>query len=536
MPNDPSEPDVLICGAGPVGLTLASQLHRHGLSFRIVDRSEARTDLSKALVIWARSLELLATGLDVDPFVAAGIPATTSELRAGERLIGRIDLTPSESRFGCGVMLPQSETERILEEHLVSCGEQVERRTELAEFADLGAQVRCTLRLPDGRTESVQPRFLVGCDGAHSMVRHGLGLEFPGAVDLHHWYLADVRIAGAMPDATVLVCWHRAGLAVFFRIKEDRWRVVAAKELVDPDAPRRDPTLGEMQRLVDERGPRGLRLHDPVWLAEFRINERKVDRYRVGRVCLAGDAAHVHSPAGGQGMNTGMQDACNLAWKLALVKAGVASDALLESYSSERSAVGDQVLNAAGRVTQVATLRDPLLQALRNRVASLALRIPFVQSSIRGLLSELAIAYPQSPITGTDERSRHSGEIAPGDRLPDAALVDREGKPARLHDLLVDRRILALLVSSDDPEEDVRVVRSAIPEPWRPHVRVAMIAAKPPSGLPPADATLIQTNGSCARRLGFRAPGLVAVRPDGYVGQLTDLGSSAALGRWLAKL
>jgi len=528
--------DVLICGAGPVGLTLASQLHRHGLSFRIIDRNESRTLLSKALVVWARSLELLSTGLDVRSFQKAGIPAEVAEIRAGDRVVARIDLTrQNESPYGCGVMIPQSETERLLEEHLVSFGGHVERRTELFRFTDLGDRVRCTLHGHGDAKEVIEPAFLVGCDGAHSVVRHGLGLEFRGDLDHHRWYLADVHVAGDMPEATVLVCWHRAGLLVFFRIRDDRWRVIAALDLADANAPRQDPTLEDMQTLVDERGPSGLRLHDPVWLAEFRINERKVDRYRVGRVAVVGDAAHVHSPAGGQGMNTGMQDACNLAWKLALVRSGVADIGLLDTYTNERSAVGDLVLQAAGRVTDLATLRNPIAQHARNLVASAALHLPFVQDRARKMLSEMSIAYPRSPLTGADGRSHRSGGPAPGERLPDAALRTQADEPKTLYSLLESGKILTLLFPGEDPAGDARFLREQIAESWQPHVLLATIvdSARPAlEAAGAADATLVDPGGALAQALGFRAPGFAVIRPDGYVALFADV-RATSLRDWL---
>src|SRR5439155_17546855 len=195
-----------------------------------------------------------------------------------------------------------------------------------------------------------------------------------------------------------------------------------------------DPSLADVQSIVDERGPGSLRLTDPIWLAGFRIHERKVADYRRGRAFLAGDAAHIHSPAGGQGMNTGMQDAFNLAWKLALVHKGRGrADVLLDSYARERGAVGDIVLRNAGRLTRFAMLRNPVAQFLRNRAFSLLFRLPAMRRNFATYLTELAIHYPKSPLNGADDGTAWRRGVRPGDRLPDAQVKDaKSNKEQRL--------------------------------------------------------------------------------------------------------
>src|SRR5665213_564544 len=279
---------VLIAGAGPVGLALAVELTRWGVPCRIVEKAEAATPYSKALVVWPRTLEHFATAGCAAEFLDAGRPITRAEIRAGTRRIARIDFTGIETPYPYALFVPQSETERLLEEYLGRLGVTVERRIELTGFTPGPDSVVATLRRADGGAEHVAADYLIGCDGAHSAVRHGLGMEFSGVSEQGVWMLGDLQL----------------------------------------------------------RGPGGLTAHDPVWLSLFHINERKVADYRRGRVFLAGDAAHIHSPAGGQGMNTGIQDSVNLAWKLALVSRGHARPVLLATYSPERSAVGAMVLRS----------------------------------------------------------------------------------------------------------------------------------------------------------------------------------------------
>jgi hypothetical protein len=237
------------------------------------------------------------------------------------------------------------------------------------------------------------------------------------------WWLADGHIAGLDAKDRMHIFWHRDGILAFFPIVGDRWRVIGDLGQATGNEHRADPTLEEVNAMIAHRATPGVVMSNPVWLSCFRINERKVKDYSKGRVFLAGDAAHIHSPAGGQGMNTGMQDAFNLAWKLALVIEGCAKPSLLDSYSPERSAVGDRVLKNAGRLTEAAVMRNPVLQGIRNTVAKFATGFPFVQHKIADQLGELDIGYPGSPLTvknGHVANGPKSGERWP-DRLPAGA-------------------------------------------------------------------------------------------------------------------
>jgi 2-polyprenyl-6-methoxyphenol hydroxylase-like FAD-dependent oxidoreductase len=391
---------VLIIGAGPVGMTMASELARFGVPVRIVDKATHRTDKSKALVIWSRTLELLDRGGGSAPFVDAGFKATAVNIIAGDKVIGRVSMESAQSPYPYGLMLPQSETERLLEERLAKLGVSVERQVELLSFKRNAADVAAVLRHSDGREEAVSTGWLLGCDGAHSAVRHGLGATFTGETLKSDWILADVHMTGyPFPDSEVSVYWHRDGAFVIFPISPRRYRVIADLPPVGAEDPP-TPTLEEVQTVIDRRGPSGLKAFDPIWLAGFRINGRKVSDYRSGRVFLLGDAAHVHSPAGGQGMNTGMQDSFNLAWKLALVFSKSCDEQLLESYSAERGAVGDEVLKMAGTLTTIGTMKNPVAQTLRNLAGHIMLGLSPVQHAFADKMTEITLGYPKSPLNG----------------------------------------------------------------------------------------------------------------------------------------
>jgi len=407
---------VLIVGAGPVGLTMAAELARYGVSIRIVDKAAQRTDKSKAIVLWSRTLELLDRAGCTADFVAAGHKVDAANIIAGGQTIGHVDFTGVDSPYSYALMLPQSDTERLLKEHLGRLGVSSERQTEVLSFSQDGRSVTAVLRKADGLEEVVEADWLIGCDGAHSAVRHGLGLSFLGDTLQTDWILADVHVSGyPLPIEEMATYWHEDGVLLAIPMSATRFRLIADIGLSKGGAPA-SPTLDPVQAIIDQRGPGGMVVSDPIWLSGFRINERKVSDYRTGRVFVAGDAAHVHSPAGGQGMNTGMQDAFNLAWKLALVCRGEAAEPLLDSYSAERSAVGDQVLKAAGRLTMVATMRNHTAQTVRNLFGRLLLGLAPVRKAMVDTMTEISVGYDHSPLNGPG--SQHTDVPAPGKRLP----------------------------------------------------------------------------------------------------------------------
>lgn len=463
---------VLIVGAGPVGLTLAAELARYGVQVRIVDRSPHPTKTSKALVIWSRTLELMDRMGCTPAFLDAGLRAHGASIRGGRTVLGHTGFDVIASPYNFALMIPQCDTERLLTAHLEPLGVTVEREVELSGFSEAADHVEVRLSHMGGQEETVEASWLVGCDGAHSTVRHGLGFAFEGVAQGDDWMLADVCLEGegTPPADEIATFLHRDGPFVIFPIPGGRSRIVAAVGKTVAGRSRPDPLLPDVHAMADERTGGGFRVVAPVWLTNFRINERKVAEYARGRVFLAGDAAHVHSPAGGQGMNTGMQDAFNLSWKLAMVVRGEARPSLLDSYTPERSAVGEMVLRNATRMTGVATLAHPGAQAARNFVLRFMLGFHVVQERMATTLSEVGIAYAKSPLS----IGRHAGDrLAPkqyGGPPPGSGTAPR-----------------FVLFSADQ-------------------ARGAALAARFPGVLDPRPRTLADTQR------------LLIVRPDGYVG------------------
>jgi 2-polyprenyl-6-methoxyphenol hydroxylase-like FAD-dependent oxidoreductase len=409
--------NVLIAGAGPVGLTLAAELARYGVAVRIVDKAKERTGISRSVVVWSRTLELLDRAGCGAALVAAGTQVSAAAITTAARTIDRIELGKVTTPHPYALMLLQCETERLLEEHLNQLGVKVERGVEIAAFAEASGRVASTLRKADGSEERVSSHWLVGCDGARSVVRHGLRMVFTGGTLPNDWLVADVRLHGVRAPQEIEVSLHADGVLARFPINREFHRLIANVGLSVTVEDRPSPTLSEVQALLDKRGSGGVAAYDPQWLGAFSVDDRKVVNYRAGRMFLAGDAAHVQSPVGGQGMNTGMQDAFNLAWKLALVCRGTcAEEALLESYSIERSPVGDLVLKNSSGVASLGVPRGQAKNALRSQIASLLFGVEPALLATTKTIGEDAVEYPESPLNaggpGVDDGPAE-GERAP---------------------------------------------------------------------------------------------------------------------------
>jgi 2-polyprenyl-6-methoxyphenol hydroxylase-like FAD-dependent oxidoreductase len=371
--------DVLIVGAGPTGLTLATALATHGVRALLVDSQVAGANTSRAAVVHARTLEVLEPLGVTRTLVARGIPAQRFTIRDRDRVLVPIGFEDLPTAYPYTLMVSQATTESVLLERLLDLGGQVRRPRTLVGLTQNDEMV--TALLDDG--SRISARFVVGADGMHSAVREHAGIPFTGGSYGESFALADVRLSGAVPDDEVILYFSPAGMVVVAPLPGGVHRIVATVA----DAPEQ-PDAAFVQALLDTRGPQRepARVREVLWGSRFRVHHRIADTYRAGRVVLAGDAAHVHSPAGGQGMNAGILDATTLADALVAALAG--DTGALEAYSAQRRPVAAQIVALADRLTRMATVR-PGLRRLRNLLLSVVSRLPAVRRQLAWRLSGL---------------------------------------------------------------------------------------------------------------------------------------------------
>ena len=562
--------DVLVVGAGPTGLTLACDLRRRGLAVRVVDRLPQPEVKSRGKGVQPRTLEVLDDLGVVDRLLEVGWSRdlrvrwyVRRELLVDLHLPGR-DPLPDVPHPNL-VLVPQWRTEQVLRERLTELGGTVEWGRELVDLEqDEDAVLARVATSAGGSVEVIRAAWVVGCDGGHSRVRDLLGLALEGDSREERFLFGDVEIEGLEPADSGFV-WFDGGdyLAASPFRGLCSWQVQAS---LPPavDGTGEPVSLQLLQRLFTERsGLSHVRLSHPTWLSIWHSNVRLVDRYRVGRVLVAGDAAHLHSPVGGQGMNTGMQDAYNLGWKLGLVLRGRASEGLLDTYQEERRPIAQAVLGGSDLGYRAVFGADPVTTFLREHVLTPALRIPAVQRAVLGGVSELDLDYRESslaeehrtPVTGTrwrpgrdDERPgapdqvRFARGVRAGDRAPDGAVQDAvTGQPARLFDVFRGPHATLLLFDggarTDDGYASLAGIADRVQRRFGADVRPWVVVWGRRSPAEPAGGrVLLDPEGESHRRYGATAKALYLVRPDGHVGLRVQPASEEVLVRYLGRV
>ncbi len=525
--------DVLVVGAGPVGLTAAAELYRHGVPCRVVDRLESPPQYAKAVGIQPRTLELWEDMGVVRTMLDAATSFDGQIVFVNGAEVARMTLElPPDVPFSF-VGLPQYETERLLAEHLAALGGEVERGVELRSLDQDEEGVTAVLAGPGGE-ETVRCRYLVGCDGAHSVPRKALGVGFEGDRFPEEYMLGDVEVDWSLPHTFGIRSMHRTeegatdDLLVCIPLPgHKRYRM---SMLVPPDlagsgvdhgfaSDRPAPTLGHIQAVLDRLAPEPTTARSLRWSSVFRISHRLVDRYSVGRVFLCGDAAHIHPPTGAQGMNTGIQDAYNLAWKLALAVRGVAAAGLLESYHAERHPVGEEVVGRTVKHAKEGFEADPGDPATVIRREA-----------------QLLVGYPGSPLVA--EEGAFATGPAPGARAPDARGLAVMGRsyPARLFELLRGpEHVLLLYLDAPQAAAGLEEVASAARDRGQGRLRAYAILADGVELRGLELPVVRDADGAFAAAYGASGGCAYLVRPDGYVGYRerspSTAGVVAALGR-----
>jgi 2-polyprenyl-6-methoxyphenol hydroxylase-like FAD-dependent oxidoreductase len=439
------ETDVIIVGAGPTGLALACQLIRYGVDFVILDKRNGVTPYSKALGVHARTLEIYEQlGLS-DKAVALGTVAGKVRMLESGEILGEVDLSNvgrGLSSFPYLLVLEQSLNEKLMYEYLLSHGKDVLWETELESFSQTHDKVTAAVTNSTGQRRSIEGQYLAGCDGPHSLVRRTLGLTFEGSTFERLFYVADVRIDWKFSHDALHACLAPNGVVAFFPLPgERRWRIVGAfPEGLEKDEG--EVLYDEIEARIKEEAELDLDITRVDWFSTYKVHTRHVDKFSSGRCFVAGDSAHIHTPAGGQGMNTGIQDAYNLAWKLAMVLNYSANEKLLETYNEERlpnakrlTATTDRMFNlAAGKDWFVGLIRTTIFPPLAKYILS----IEAVRKRFFILISQIGITYRDSSLSAHRVRGssgEYSGdeefEVKAGDRMP-YFLLDGESIYARL--------------------------------------------------------------------------------------------------------
>ena len=421
---------VLIVGAGPTGLVLALWLTRQGVPVRIIDKATGPGTASRAMAVQARTLELYRQLDLADAVVASGhtIPAinlwTTGKPRATLSFgsAGQ-DLTP----YAFLLVYPQDQHERMLAGRLQAMGVEVEWRTECLGFEDRGECIAVQLRLPDGSEQACEAAYLAGCDGARSVVRHQIGAGFPGGTYEKIFYVADVDASGPAANGQAQIALDHADFAAWLPYDDQgRGRLIG---VVGDERAQRAESLTFADVGHSAIASVGLQVREVHWFSTYRVHHRVTDHYRRGRAFLVGDAAHVHSPAGGQGMNTGIGDAINLAWKLAAVLQHGAPDALLDSYEAERRAFALKLVETTDRLFSFVSADGSFADFLRTRVAPVLAPLAYGVDAVREyafrMVSQTMISYHGGPLG-----EGQAGAVRGGDRLPWVRQADNHGSLA----------------------------------------------------------------------------------------------------------
>lgn len=513
--------DVLIVGAGPTGLMLANQLARWGIRATIIDRHPGPAEQTRAIGVHARTLEIYAKLAIVERALESGKIASAANIWVAGRRRTRIPLGvmgEGISPYPFVLLLGQDDNEHLLAERLGHLGVNVAWRTELIALEQKPDHVEASLRDPDGRVCILAARYVAGCDGAKSTVRELNGIGFPGAPYEHVFFVADTEATGPMVPDTLNVYLWRNGFHLYFPLRgTDRWRVIG----ILPQALRgKEAVLFEdvVPSLRGEGGD-GIAFKACHWFSTYRIHHRVTERFRDRRCFLLGDAAHIHSPVGAQGMNTGLQDAYNLGWKLALAVSGRASDSLLDTYEAERLPVAQRLLETTDRAFKLVVSDNWLGSLFRTRILPSVLALAMARERARRFafrtLSQTGIAYRASPLSQTlGKLSKDAPQ--PGDRFPWMQLRFRTGGSRE-----------DLFRHLDDTKFNLLVFGQR--------------AASGDLGAP-VDRLVVHElagDGDNARELaraGIKGPAFYLLRPDGHVGLAGAHLDPAAVHRWFEAL
>lgn len=506
---------VLIVGAGPTGLTMANELYRNSVDFRIIDKKDKPVSTSNALAVQARTLQIWAEMGIIDEALSRGVAIRGMNVFLDKTHIPiRFDLIDSAYPYILG--LAQHETETILMNHLKSQNINVEMDVELTDIYQSNNRVLATLVGKNGHKEDVEADWVIACDGAHSLIRKKLNMPFEGEELTQHFFMADCNISGELVDDESYAFLTPKGPLLIVPFSNDLKRVII--EVTDnPEFHDvKTPTKQQIKDLAAERCPKEVKFKNIPWTSAFYIHARIVPKFRSGRVFFAGDSAHLHSPAGGQGMNTGIQDAYNLAWKLAAIIHKNENPMVLDTYHEERYKVASDIIKNTSATTNFATVHQPLVRGIRNFILKSIMRSKFVQKKVLQSVSELSTNYRNCTLS-YDAMSHLRGPKA-GDLALDSVISTNSSD--KLFDHLQGTKFSLLVFLSDNEDtlanKDAQQTLLDLKDKYADEINFICVASKHDT-LTWEDTRLMDTLFLLHMKYHVRKPSLYLIRPDKYI-------------------
>ncbi|MBV6624535.1 MAG: FAD-dependent oxidoreductase [Rivularia sp. (in: Bacteria)] len=497
--------DVLVVGAGPTGLTVAIELARRNVKVRIIEKRSQPSTRSKALVVHARTLEFLDILGVAEELIQRGYTSPGIDFSADAQNPLRANMYGLDTRFPYILILPQAETEAILENRLNQLGVEVERNSSLTHFQETETGVCATVEYQDDSQADIEAKYLVGADGSRSTVRQGLNLPFEGSPYSWTAFLGDIQMEGHHAEGGTEQHSNDRGLAFIVPFDDGSHRIVTIDRKYQNQPKGRELDLDELQESISAILEKPVSLSQPKWLSRWGSELRLAPRYQVGRVFIAGDAAHTHSPAGGQGMNTGIQDGFNLGWKLAFAVKGISPETILNTYDTERHKIGDRILRTSDFLLRSLLLRQRLLRQMRELIFRIFIPLPFVQRKLAQNLSGLGVSY-------------ETGEGIAGKRIPDMEFINVKHEQVRLYELLRFRGYTLIMFIDPLQAQSQRKQIEQIVESSDEMLQLNVILN---NGLPQLHDfganTLVDYRGDFETKLGAKTGRILLLRPDAYV-------------------
>lgn len=517
--------DVLIVGAGPTGLMMACQLAINHIPFRIIDKNEDHTRQSRALVVQARSVEIfdqmeIAGEAIRQGQIARAIGAFFNGKKVLRMMVDHIG--EGLTKFPYFLMLEQSQTESLLIDFLKKHGHKVERSTQLINITQNTNEVTAILKLPDGKEETLKAKYAVGADGAHSRVREQLTIDFGGRTYQQSLFVLDCKAEVDISHDEMYLTFAQEAVGGFFPLTNGRWRILGniPEELEGQE----EITFEDIEKNFARRVQLNVKLRDPHWISIYRSHHRYASIFHKERCFLIGDAAHIHSPVGAQGMNTGLQDAYNLAWKLSLVIKGKAKDTLLDTYTEERIAIAKRLVRTTDRVFNLVTSANIIFKTFRLYIVPVGLKLgvpvfqklTWLQRFVFRTASEIGISYRKSSLS----RYASLGKFPPyaprpGDRLPFILFKDTNGKETNIQEKVKNNSFSLFVFTTQVPKEFI-----AVTAPFKDLISSETISFN-------AQTKILY------KELGLRKEGCYLVRPDMYIAYRATTFEPAHLSKYL---